>query len=799
MPKRELEILDHWENVSLYSKVQEHTKNFPLYVLHDGPPYPNGGIHLGHALNKILKDIIVKYQSMSGHNAPYIPGWDCHGLPIETQLLKELGKKRAEMGTIEFRSLCHKYAMRNVDMQSDQFKRLGVRGDWEHPYLTLNSSYEERVIDLFGKLAEAEYVYRGRKPIHWCVECETALAEAEIEYEDDRSPSIYVAFAIKDLKGKLKGCETKNLSFLIWTTTPWTLPSNVAIAVNPEFDYVIIQIAGKKYLLAESLLEDVSSRLNIEDYKVIAKVRGRDLEGIVCQHPFLERDSQVVLGDMVVSDQGTGCVHIAPGHGEEDYILGLKYDLPMVMPLDDKGRFTSEIAFLEGKRYDEANKIITAQMKKDETLLHLEFIKHSYPHCWRCKSAVIFRATEQWFISVNHNELRSKALQAIKNTKWYPTWGENRIYAMVEGRPDWCISRQRSWGIPIPVFYCKNCGKPHMTGIFNEAIRDLFKKEGSDSWFVTDAKEILPIDAKCECGGHDFKKEKDVFDVWLESGSSHYAVLDSFPGLRSPADLYLEGSDQHRGWFHTSLLLSLAVKGEAPYKEVLTHGFTVDEKGKKMSKSLGNVVDPQEVVRVYGADILRLWVASADFRNDVSASPNILKHVSEAYTKIRNTFRFMLSNLNDFNPNRDAVPYKDLTELDQWILARLHRLVEKCLGAYENYEFHLIFHGVDGFCVNDLSALYLDIVKDILYCENKEGAERRSVQTVFHEILMVLLKLLTPMISFTTEDVWQYLRSEKWENIKTESIQLEAMPTVNQQYVNPELEGRWEAILGVRD
>ena len=825
----EQEFLSYWEKQDVYHKIQERTRNEgrgTSYILHDGPPYPNGDIHLGHALNKVLKDIIVKYKSMSGFSAPYVPGWDCHGLPIETQLIKEIGDKRKDMSISEFRQKCKEYALKYVDLQKKEFIRLGIFGEWDRPYLTIDYSYEEKIVELFGVLAEKGYIYRGLKPIHWCPHCETALAEAEIEYEDERSASIYVKFRIPNSEFRIP-------SFMvIWTTTPWTLPANVAIAVHPEYEYVFLKVGGEVYVIAEGLLEDFAKRLEIKDYKIVKKAKGKELESIKCQHPFVEREITVVLDNYVTLEQGTGLVHIAPGHGEEDYQVGLKYKLPMVMPVDEKGHFDNSVPdFIKGMYYDKANKVITEHMKAKGSLLKLEFMKHPYPHCWRCKKPVIFRATEQWFISVDHKDMRKHALEAIKKTKWFPAWGENRIRGMVESRPDWCISRQRSWGVPIPAFYCKKCKKPNMTGVFNKAICELVREHGTNGWFEKEVTDILPKGTKCSCGGAEFTKETDILDVWFESGSSHASVLETRGELNWPADLYLEGSDQHRGWFQTSLLLGIGYKGRAPFKAVLTHGFTIDDKGKKMSKSQGNIISPQDVVKQYGADILRLWVASTDFRNDMAASQNILKQVREAYLKIRNTCRFLLSNLYDFNtelriPNA-CLPARlakrarqaELLEIDKWILLRLHRLIERMTKAYDNFEFHVVYHSLYGFCVNDLSAYYLDMSKDRLYCGGKDSLERRSAQTAINEILNVLIKLMAPILSFTAEDIYRYLNDElRNQNSSFAAAQLRRMddeanpkfqspssifllemPKVNKECLDPKLEKRWEKLFVLRE
>ncbi|OGC21980.1 isoleucine--tRNA ligase [candidate division WOR-1 bacterium RIFOXYB2_FULL_42_35] len=805
----EAEFTAFWAKEDIYHKIQEQRSKIQdqkTYILHDGPPYPNGDIHLGHALNKILKDIIVKYKSMSGFFAPYVPGWDCHGLPIETQLIKSIGDKRLEMDITEFREKCKEYALNYVDLQRTEFKRLGIFGEWDKPYLTINHSYEEKIVELFGVLAEKGYIYRGLKPIHWCPHCETALAEAEIEYEDDRSPSIHVKFEILNPKSEIIDkfkIQNPNLlneltwNFIIWTTTPWTLPANVAIAANPEYDYVFLKTADQIYIIAEGLMEDFIKRLDLKDTQVVGKVKGKELEGLKAKHPFVEREVPLVLDRYVTLEQGTGLVHIAPGHGEEDYKVGLNYKLPIVMPVNEQGHFDDTVPeFIRGMFYVKANKVIGEHMQANGSLLKLEFFKHPYPHCWRCKKPVIFRATEQWFVAVDHNNMRQEALKAIKETKWFPGWGENRIRGMVETRPDWCISRQRSWGVPIPAFYCTKCNQPQMTGVFNQAIKELVAKEGTNAWFVKEVKDILPADTKCSCGGTEFTKEKDILDVWFESGSSHAAVLETTPDLQWPADLYLEGSDQHRGWFQTSLLLGIGYRGRAPFKAVLTHGFTIDDKGKKMSKSLGNVISPQDVVKEYGADILRLWVASTDFRNDMAASKKILKQVQEAYLKIRNTCRFLLSNLNDYQPD-NAVAYSNLPEIDKWVLDRLQRLIKKVTKAYDDFEFHLVYHSLYDFCVNDLSAYYLDMSKDRLYCDAKDSIERCSAQYVCCEILTALVKLMAPILSFTAEDIYKY--SSAVVSGQAASVFLGEMAKIDKEYLDDKLAAKWDLILQIRE
>ena len=792
------EILAFWHDKDIYNRMISARSNDAKFILHDGPPYPNGDIHLGHALNKTLKDIIVKYNAMTGHNTPFIPGWDCHGLPIETQLIKELGIKRKMMSQPEFRAKCREYALKYLNTQKEEFKALGCFADWDNPYLTINNDYESGIVELFGILADKGYIYRGLKPIHWCPTDETALAEAELEYEDETSISVYVKFKVKSIE--TKSPEYKHLQdilsgdsyFVIWTTTPWTLPANVAIAAHPENEYAAIVIGADIFIVAMALVERFLSKLGIKEHKIAGKFKGKVLEGIICRHPFLDRDVPIVLDEYVTLEDGTGLVHIAPGHGEEDYKVGLKYKLPVVMPVDERGYFTKEAGKYAGLKYSEANELIVTDMKSEGSLMLSEPIKHSYPHCWRCKKPVIFRATEQWFISVDHENLRTVALNEIGKTKWFPAWGENRIRGMVNQRPDWCISRQRTWGVPIPAFYCKKCGNVEYKGAFNKSVVEVFSKKGSDSWFELDASEYTK-GLKCsKCGASDFKKETDILDVWFESGSSHYCVLWGKKDLSWPADLYLEGSDQHRGWFQSSLLTSVAAKKCAPFKSVLTHGFTVDEQGKKMSKSLGNVIDPLKVIQESGADVLRLWVASTDFRDDMGISKNILKQVSDAFSKIRNTCRFLISNLNEFDPKMDAVTYKDLNEIDKWALLKLQRLIGSVRKAYETYELHMVFHSIYDYCVNDLSALYFDMSKDRIYCEEKKGLLRRSSQTVMREVLLTLIKLFAPVMSFTAEDIWKFM--EKGQS----SIFEVNIPEINGKYLDQKLEDKWNKLLEIR-
>ncbi|MGI6555529.1 MAG: isoleucine--tRNA ligase [Bacillota bacterium] len=789
LPQREPAILEHWEEIDIYHRVQEKNQGRPKFILHDGPPYANGNIHLGTTMNKILKDIIVKYHSMAGYDAPYIPGWDTHGLPIEQQAIKNLGINRHEKSTVEFRQNCRDYALKFVDIQKQQFKRLGVRGDWEDPYLTLKPEFEAEQIGVFGEMAQKGYIYKGLKPVYWCADCQTALAEAEVEYQDAKSPSIYVKFRVKDGKGLLP----ENGYVVIWTTTPWTLPANVAICLHPEFVYVLLEVDGEYYVMARELYEQALKDIGIEGAQVVREFKGRELEGVICANPLVERDSLVILGNHVTLEQGTGCVHTAPGHGIEDYEVGVRYDLPVISPLDDNGNFTSEIPMLEGMPYYKANKEITKVLEENGSLMHLDFFNHQYPHCWRCKHPVIFRATEQWFASIK--AFREDLLKAVDEVQWIPSWGKERMHNMIADRGDWCISRQRTWGVPIPVFYCNSCGEAIITRETIAHIQELFREHGSDVWFDREAADLIPPGLKCtKCGSEGFSKESDIMDVWFDSGSSHMAVLKG--ENRWPADMYLEGTDQYRGWFNSSLSTGVAVRGRAPYKICLTHGFVVDEKGRKMSKSLGNTIDPLKVIEDKGADILRLWVSSADYHRDVAVSDNIMKQMSEAYRKIRNTCRFLLGNLYDYKPGENDVSYGELLELDRWALLRLQRLVQKVTDAYNKYEFHRVYHDVHNFCVSDMSAFYLNILKDRLYISAADSIERRSAQTVMYSILETLVKLLAPVLAFTTEEIWTFMPKKEG---MPESVQLTDWPQVNQEYIDTELERKWEKIIEVRE
>ena len=795
LPEREPQMLSYWSDENIYAKKVARNQGKAKFVLHDGPPYANGNIHIGTALNKILKDIIVKYKSLQGFEAPYVPGWDTHGLPIEHAAIKILGLNRHELNPLDLRRECKQYALKCLDMQREDFKRLGVSGDWENPYVTLYPEYEAKQIKVFGEMAKQGYIYKGLKSVYWCTSCETALAEAEIEYAEKKSHSIYVKFPVIDDKGNLPvGVNPEQVFAVIWTTTPWTMPANVAICVNPELEYVWVQAGQEIYLLAAGLAESVMKAAKIEEYTILAKLKGANLEGMIFSHPFIERESPIVLGDHVTLEQGTGCVHTAPGHGQEDFEVGMKYGLPIINPVDHAGRFTAEGGKFEGLLVHDANVPVIKELAERSMLLGKGSVKHQYAHCWRCKNPIIYRATEQWFASVDG--FRDAALKAIEEVQWIPEWGEDRIRNMVRDRQDWCISRQRVWGLPIPIFYCTKCNEHIINDATITAVSDLFKVEGSDAWWAKSAAEILPAGFSCpHCSHTEFRKETDIMDVWFDSGSSHAAVLETNPALKWPADLYLEGSDQHRGWFQSSLLTSVATRGRAPYNAVLTHGFVVDGEGRKMSKSVGNTIYPQDVIKQYGADILRLWVASADYKADIRISNDILKQMSEVYRKIRNTFRYILGNLADFNPETDRVSYDRLLEIDRWALLRLEQVREKVTQAYDAYEFHTLYHTVHNFCAIDLSSIYLDILKDRVYTAKPDSVERRAAQTAMYEILDTLVRLVSPVLTFSAEEVWQHMPKVAGN---PESIQLADWPAARSEYLDKQLEDKWNKLLTVR-
>ena len=787
LPNREGEWQKEWDEKDLYGQRQKLNEGKPSFVLHDGPPYANGNIHLGHSLNKISKDIIIRSKSMSGFRAPYVPGWDTHGLPIE-QVLAKQGVKRKEMDIVEYRKLCHDYALSQVDKQRADFKRLGVSGDWEHPYVTLTPDYEAAQIRVFGKMAEKGYIYKGLKPIYWSPSSESSLAEAEIEYHDVKSPSIYVAFKVVDGKDLLD----TDTSFIIWTTTPWTLPANLGISANPDFDYVQIKADGRKFVVAKDLLETVSKEIGWENVEVLQEFKGKVLDLMTAQHPFYDRTSLLMLGDHVTLDAGTGLVHTAPGHGEEDYIVGKKYGLDVLSPLDSRGCYTAEAPGFEGMFYDKANPVVTKMLEENGSLLKLDFFTHSYPHDWRTKKPVIYRATPQWFASID--KFRQDILDEVEKVDWIIPWGKTRLYNMIRDRGDWVISRQRAWGVPLPVFYAEN-GEAILTHETIEHVAELFAEYGSNVWFEREAKDLLP-EGFTHPGSPNgiFTKETDIMDVWFDSGSSHEGVLRNRPELKFPADMYLEGSDQYRGWFNSSITTSVAINGVAPYKAVLSQGFTLDGEGRKMSKSLGNTIVPETVIKQMGADILRLWVSSVDYESDVRVSMDILAQVSEVYRKIRNTMRFLLANTTDFDPKANRVAYEDLRSVDKYMMVRLNQTIEQIRKeGYDKYNFLHIYRTVVNFLTVDLSSFYLDFAKDVVYIEAADNHERRCMQTVFYDIAVALTKLLTPIIPHTAEEIWNYLKEEE------EYVQLAEFPEVETFANQEELLDMWKAFMDFRD
>jgi isoleucyl-tRNA synthetase len=813
--QKEPQLLALWDQRRLYDRLREQNRARPRYILHDGPPYANGRIHIGHALNKILKDFVVKSKAMEGFSTPYVPGWDCHGLPIEHQVMKDLGPKKQGMSQTEIRKLCREYADKFMSIQREEFKRLGVLGDWDHPYMTMSPDYEAAIVHEFGKVVATGSVYRAKKPVLWCPNDETALAEAEVEYEDHSSPSIYVKFPVVNPEGRFRIESAHGTSVVIWTTTPWTLVANRAISVHPRFIYRLVRTPAGELIIAQDLIEPCMKAFGYAagDYTITEEAfAGRELaEGrpVLCRHPWLDLTVPVISGEHVTKDAGTGCVHTAPGHGQEDYEVGQRYGLEVYAPVDARGRFTQEAGVFAGQKVFEANKAIIALLNDHGMLLKQETISHSYPHCWRCKKPVIFRATEQWFISMETKDLRRSALKAIDDdVTWIPKWGRDRIYGMIENRPDWCISRQRAWGVPIVAFKCLDCGNllyrdaPEKHADLVHHVADRMEREGgSDIWFSKSADELLPEGTSCQtCKGTRFAKENDILDVWFESGVSHAAVVKKRPELFRPedprADLYLEGSDQHRGWFHSALLTALLTDGRPPYKAVLTHGFVVDGAGKKMSKSAGNVVAPQGVIENHGAEILRLWIAATDFREDIRISREILSHLVEAYRKIRNTCRFLLGNLYDFDPDRAAIPDESLFEMDRWALSRLQGLVRRVRQGYTQFEFHAVFHALNNFCAVDLSAIYLDMLKDRLYSDPPGSGSRRAAQRVLLETLGTLTRLMAPILSFTAEEIWSAVPRESRNE---DSVHLALLPEVREAAVDKALEERWEKLLTVRE
>ena len=800
LPASEPKTLERWDEEKLYQKVIEKNEGKPLYVLHDGPPYANGDIHLGTALNKVLKDMIVRYKNMSGFKAPYVPGWDTHGLPTELKARAKAGVGNSTtISDVELRRICREFALSYLDDQRKEFKRLGVLGEWDNPYITLTKDFEATQIEIFAKMASKGYIYKGLKPVYWCSECKTALAEAEIEYAEDPCYSVYVKFAVTDDKGifKAKGVDPKKVNFVIWTTTTWTLPANLAICLGPEFDYALIKANGEYYVMAEELYLDAMKVAGVEDFEVVATFKGAELEYIKTQHPFLDRESLVIVGDHVTLESGTGCVHTAPGHGVEDFDVCKNYpEIPVVVPVDADGKLTDEAGQFQGLTTEEANRPIAMYLIDHGRMFATKKITHQYPHCWRCKKPVIFRATDQWFCSVD--DFKDDACREIEKVEWIPGWGKDRITSMVRERKDWCISRQRKWGVPIPIFFCKDCGEPYINEEAMQAVADLFREEGSDGWFTHEASEILPEGTVCpKCGCKEFEKEKDIMDVWFDSGSTHTAVCKARDYLTYPADMYLEGADQYRGWFQSSLLTSVATAGVAPYKTVLTHGWVVDGEGRKMSKSLGNGIDPQEVVDQYGADILRLWVASSDYHVDIRISKDILKQLSEAYRKIRNTARYILGNLYDFDPDKDAVAMDALLPLDQWAIVKLKALMEKVKAGYDAYEFHAVYHAIHNFCVVDMSNFYLDVLKDRLYTEKADSEARRAAQTAMYLILDALTRMIAPILAYTADEIWRFMphaSDADAENVMFNEMMKSIDITVDDDFI-----ARWDRIHELRD
>jgi isoleucyl-tRNA synthetase len=803
LPKTEPEMLGWWQSFGIYRRLREAAAGRPLWILHDGPPYANGNIHLGTMLNKVLKDIIVKARSMAGFNAVYVPGWDCHGLPIEHQVDKELGLDkpgidvRNAMDPGEKRLKCREYALRFIDIQRNSFKRLGVFGDWDNPYVTMDPAYEAVIAREFGRFVGRGLVYKGLKPVHWCMHCRTALAQAEVEYEDQRTPSVWVKFPMTSLPAELSSAVGGRPVFaVIWTTTPWTLPANLAIAVHPTQSYVAVEIAGEVYVVARALLDDFLGLFKGTAHRVLASVDGERLAGHGFRHPWIAREGKIAAADFVGVDQGTGLVHIAPGHGEEDYELGKSLGLKIYNPVDDAGRFAADVEHFAGLTVWDANPKIIEHLKSVGMLIAQRPLDHTYPHCWRCKNPTLFRATEQWFIELNTHGFRARALEAIKrDVQWIPPWGEDRIYNMVAHRLEWVISRQRVWGVPIVAFYCTACETLVLEERVVEHVAAIFHQgRGGDEWYARSARELLPPGTRCaSCGGESFRKESDILDVWFDSGCSHAAVLEVRPELRWPADLYLEGSDQHRGWFQSSLLESVGTRDAPPYRTVVTHGFFVDGEGRKMSKSLGNFITLDELLPKFGAEVLRLWVAAEDYTQDIRVSMEILDRLADAYRRMRNTFRFLLGNLGDFEPARDRQSYARLDEVDRWILDRLARLIGRARRAYDEYEFHTVFHSVHNFCAVDLSALYLDIIKDRLYTSRADDPRRRAAQTTCYDVFSTLARLMAPILTFTCEEAWRYL-----PGARAESVHLERFPEAAREWLDETLKRDWDRLLEVR-
>ena len=797
LPKREPDMLKHWEELDIYNEMLKKNEGKPLFNLHDGPPFSNGNIHMGHALNKCIKDFITRSYAMRGYYTPYIPGWDNHGMPIESAIIKEQKLNHKAMSVADFRSACEAYAEKYIGIQMEGFKRLGVIGDWEHPYKTMNKGFEADEVRVFGKMYKNGHIYKGLKPVYWCAHDETALAEAEIEYQDDPCTTVYVKFAMNDDLGKLSHLDKSKLYFIIWTTTIWTLPGNLAIALHPDESYAIVKAAnGEMYIVAEALVEKVMKVGGIDEYEIVETHSGSFYENMLASHPFLPKTSRLVLADYVTMDSGTGCVHTAPGFGADDYLTCKRYGMDMVVPVDDQGRHTDYAGKYAGLKTDESNPIILNDMRDSGVLFASEDIVHSYPHCWRCKHPIIFRATPQWFCSVD--SFKEEAVKACEDVRWLPAWGQDRMASMIRERADWCISRQRRWGLPIPVFYCSDCGKPVCTDESIESVAAIFEEHGSNAWFEREAEELLPQGFKCpHCGGTHFTKETDTLDGWFDSGSTHFAAMKRDQGFW-PASMYMEGGDQYRGWFQSSLLVAVGALGMgAPYKECLTHGWTVDGEGRAMHKSLGNGVDPADIVKEFGADMIRLWAGSADYHVDVRCSKEIFKQLSQNYLKFRNTARYCLGNLDGFDAN-DLVKPEDMLELDKWAITKLNKLIEKAAAAYDDYEFHVVSHLINDFCVVELSNFYLDIIKDRLYCEERDGLKRRSAQTALYLILDTMTKMFAPILAFTCDEIWLAMPHRDGDDVRNVVLNEMNKPFTEYALDDDEM-AKWDALISVRN
>ncbi|HET7711007.1 MAG TPA: isoleucine--tRNA ligase [Thermoanaerobaculia bacterium] len=796
LPQNEPKRLQQWQALDLYREIRRRSAGRPKFVLHDGPPYANGRIHIGHALNKIIKDVVVKSRTMLGYDSPYTPGWDCHGLPIEHAVDKELGAKKREMSAADFRRACREFASKYVDIQRQDFIRLGIFGDWENPYLTMSYQYEADIAGALGRFFEKGLVYKGLKPVHWCTHCQTALAEAEVEYDEHTSPSIYVRFRLTDEAVQSLDLPIEKPAYaVIWTTTPWTLPANLAIAFHPDFDYSVIEREGENYVIATERLSAVTNVFGWTEIRPVKLFKGAAFEHLRYRHAFLPREGVFVLGDYVTLEAGTGLVHTAPGHGSDDFHTGRRYGLDIYTPVNHRGQFTDDVPLWAGRHVHKADPAIIEHLAERGALLQAGSVTHQYPHCWRCKNPIVFRATEQWFISMEEQSLRENALQQIKQVQWHPLWGQERMSLMVENRPDWCISRQRLWGVPITVLYCEQCGETTTSPEFFERVKAHFAREGADAWYDRDASDFLPDGHRCsKCGNASFRKEQDILDVWFDSGCSHLAVLKQRPELEWPAALYVEGHDQHRGWFQSSLLIATALEGRAPYREVLTCGFVVNETGEKMSKSRGTGLSPQDVLKQSGADILRLWVAMVDYTDDLAFGPQILGRVSEAYRKIRNTARYLLANLNDFDPARDAIPFDQLLDVDRWVLDQAARTFARCRQAYEEYEFHVVYHRLLELCAVQLSAIYLDVSKDTMYCDAPASRQRRSAQTVMYTILQGLTRILAPIACFTAEEIYEAIPGER-----EASVHLTEFPILEGATLTDSENAAWERVLALRE